>query len=96
MFVRSPSPLWTDVIRQVSRGDFDMAATSSGLTLERSKLVEFSVPIDITGFNLVIRKPRRSFSWTTYLTPFNVTFWLCAAANVLLASVALFVATNTK
>ncbi len=45
---------------------------------------------------MVIQKPRRSLSWTTYITPFNPVFWVCGVINVVVCSLALFFATNTE
>ncbi len=43
-------PLWSELIRSLSEKEFDLSGTNSAVTLERSKIVEFSVPITTTTY----------------------------------------------
>ncbi len=50
VFVRSPSPLWTELVESLANAEYDLSATESGFTLDRSSIVDFSTPIDITNY----------------------------------------------
>ncbi len=54
-YFRSPTPLWSDLIQSLADKDYDLSATNSAITIDRSKLVDFSVPISAVNYMYEIR-----------------------------------------
>ncbi len=45
---------------------------------------------------MVVQKPQRALSWTTYINTLDPTFWFSALANVLICALALYAITNME
>lgn len=81
---RLPDGNWTGVIGMLQRNEADLAITSLFMSLQRSEVVDFSYPYEVTKFSFATRKPEYHPKITAVLSPFSLNVWLIIAAFLIL------------
>ncbi|KAF2363887.1 Ionotropic glutamate receptor L-glutamate and glycine-binding domain [Trinorchestia longiramus] len=83
---------WTGMVGEVTEGRADLIVASLDNTLARSKVVDFLISIDVTGYIMVMRPTAQLGSaWTNYTSEFSVGVWKCLAVVLCVGCVVLYV-----
>ncbi|KAG7176580.1 Glutamate receptor-like 46 [Homarus americanus] len=81
---------WNGMIGMVKRNEADLALGPFGLTYSRSQVVDFSSPILIDYYRILVRRPRSEPDPLGFLRPFRWPVWVGLVACLALMGVVLY------
>ncbi|XP_045615622.1 glutamate receptor ionotropic, delta-1-like [Procambarus clarkii] len=86
---------WNGMIGMVKRNEADLALGPFGLTYSRSRVVDFSSPILIDYYRILVRRPRSEPEPLGFLMPFRWAVWVVLVACVGVVGVVLYYVSMT-
>ncbi|XP_045118675.1 probable glutamate receptor isoform X2 [Portunus trituberculatus] len=81
---------WNGMIGMVKRNEADIALGPFGLTYSRSRVVDFTSPILIDYYRILVRRPRSEPDPIGFLRPFRWPVWVGLVASVGVAGTVMF------
>ena len=72
-----PENGWSDMVKRVSFGDYDLAVTGFSHTLKRRQLSDFSIGLTKTSLRIIYRKNMAPNKWKAFLHPLRSDAWTC-------------------
>ncbi|KAK3853995.1 hypothetical protein Pcinc_039494 [Petrolisthes cinctipes] len=85
---------WNGMIGMVKRNEADLALGPFGLTYSRSRVVDFSSPILIDYYRILVRRPRPETDPIGFLRPFTWEVWVGLVMCVWVVGGVLFLAAS--
>ncbi|KAL7640260.1 UNVERIFIED_CONTAM: hypothetical protein RMT77_009674 [Armadillidium vulgare] len=82
---------WSGMIGMVQRNEADFALGPFGLTDSRSKIVEFSTPILIDYYRILVKRPNLQRDPWVFLNPFSFDAWIGLIINMVFTIISLTV-----
>ncbi|XP_049816351.1 glutamate receptor 1-like [Schistocerca nitens] len=80
---RSRGGSWNGLVGRLLSGRVEVAAAFVMMTPERHRVVDFSLPLVFSGYNVYIQQPNeQEFTWDHFLRPFESRLWLCTMTLV--------------
>ena len=80
---------WNGGIKDIIDGVADIGAAYFTASHLRSKVVDFTIPIDEESLTIFLKNPKLSFSWTRFMQPFNNTTWYVLLLMIVICSLSL-------
>ena len=68
---------WTGIVRKLQTKELDIGIADISHTMERAKVIDFSVGICNTHYVLFMRVSKQVFQWMTFISVFSNGFWFC-------------------
>ncbi|XP_014205463.1 glutamate receptor 1-like [Copidosoma floridanum] len=87
---------WTGIMKKLANNDVDVGLGGFGVTDRRMKIIDFSMPFDVSPAYYYVREPsNRNLQWSTYYEPFErrsgcFLIFLIASTMVFVASTMLY------
>ena len=78
------------ILGMLQNGDSNWSISPFAFTLERSKVLDFSMPVDYKSRRLVTQRPKDELNWTAYTGVFSNYFWLVILMSIVVLSISLF------
>ena len=82
---KQPDGTWSGQIGMILRGEVEFSIADFSITLERSRMVDFSEFLLYSRINMFIRTPSRDVGWSTFVKPLSHGTWI-VTVTILLAS----------
>ncbi|XP_042891229.1 glutamate receptor U1-like [Penaeus japonicus] len=83
---------WTGMIGDLEREEADIAIAPLDITFSRSLAVDYTFPLSMEGYVIVIKRPTESSSkWKNYLREFTPASWIAVCVLLVLLTLSLVV-----
>ena len=82
---------WNGIIGELASGRADVAASSMAISLKRSTVVDFTLPIYRTNYVMIVKRGRMEPSFSFFLKPLSLEAWMCVHGLILVSTLVFFV-----
>ena len=78
---------WSGMIGMILNNEVDFAISDFFITLDRSYVVDFSMPLMNSRSNMYIPIPSQDAGWSTFVNPFSFKLWIATVLMMFLGSI---------
>ena len=78
------------VMGMLQNGESNWSISPFSFSLERSEILDFSMPVGHKSRRLVTQRPKDDLNWTAYTGVFSHYFWLAILLSIMVLSISLF------
>ena len=68
---------WTGIVEKLRTKQLDMGIANMDVTIDRAKVIDFSVGLQDVEFALFMKSSEQALQWMTFVDVFSVEFWSC-------------------
>ena len=66
---------WTGIVEKLRTKQLDLGIADMDKTIERAKVIDFSVGLEGVDFVLLMKSSEQALQWMTFIEVFSVGFW---------------------
>ena len=74
---KQPNGSWTGIVKKLQTKELDIGIADISHTMERAKVIDFSIGIADTHYVLFMRVSKQVLQWLTFINVFSKGFWFC-------------------
>lgn len=78
---------WTGIVERLRTNQLDLGIADISITMEREKVIDFSVGLYNTEYVLFMKSSDQAFQWMTFIDVFSNGFWSCLITFVITLTV---------
>ena len=78
---------WSGMIGMILNDEVDFAVADFFITLDRSYVVDFSIPLMKARNKMYIRIPSQDAGWSTFVNPFSFKLWIATITMIFVGSI---------
>ena len=78
---------WSGMIGMILNNEVDFAIADFFITLDRSDVVDFSMPLMKARSKMYIPLPSQDAGWSTFVNPFSFKLWMATVTMIFVGSI---------